>query len=316
MRTLLTMTLMLATTSAFAIGEPVCSPPTVTTETEACGNGHILTSASATNTCACPVTVTVHLKGNGAAVIMIKGHSSGRQMIRACDQERGTFTSFDYQWNCPEPDKPKQSNSTPPPAIKPHAANPPNADGEVGVSEDEIEKSFREQAKTPCAKRPGNTVESCLEYERFVEKTRKEAADKAAEDAAAQKDADKHAAIRAANHRCWMDPVCRQGREEEIDRKIAEEARRNGYRVRSYDEMMRLRAEEEQEQQNQPQYTLPTPSHRQQSSPNPYRQYQQQQQQQAAPAYQPPPPPPPPARPAPSGGGGINCPVGVACATR
>jgi hypothetical protein len=97
--------LLLASGSVRAEGRLNCSP-TVDLETEPCGlSGQIQTYARVTNKCACDVSVTVKLPGNGATIFDGVKRNGGTQhaMIMTCGPTKGQYTEFTYEFSCPEP---------------------------------------------------------------------------------------------------------------------------------------------------------------------------------------------------------------------
>lgn len=93
---------------AFPQGQPVeCSNKDVkvSVETSPCPGGKIITSARVTNNCPCDASVTVNLPGGGASVFSrVSGNGgSSSDMIRACDQEKGTFNGYLASFSCPNP---------------------------------------------------------------------------------------------------------------------------------------------------------------------------------------------------------------------
>src|SRR5437773_1563345 len=94
--------LLASASSGLTQGRVVCSDPVVAPENQDCPNNHIQTYVRATNSCVCPVTVTVHLKRGGVAILYIKSHSSGREMISACGPTAGAYTSHEFKFECPK----------------------------------------------------------------------------------------------------------------------------------------------------------------------------------------------------------------------
>lgn len=141
MRSIIAIGLLLVSTGiGFTQGVPVCSPPEITVETRPCGGnapGH-MTSVRVTNSCGCPVMVTIHIDKGGkkSSVLLLKPYETKLDSIRLCEESDETFDRAHSEFNCaeplpvspplpPPPPKPIAAPAAPPPAAPPFAPGSP-----------------------------------------------------------------------------------------------------------------------------------------------------------------------------------------------